>query len=235
MNQHTPGKKPDWENVPRDERNIFQHVAAHTYGLVTPGNILTLLGYLVTKSGYNSADKGNTGRALIKVGKGRLCDVLDGVAADKTGTKSPQGEMFDAIVDKKLMFDGLDIMGRKQLAPKSVVRIFGALSVANTISATEAKRKDIEMHSSKSGKIATFLKWVALVGYMSSRALEEHGNKKVAANTKLGSGAVAATAIGLGAYAAHGYFKQAFMNEAPALQDSQYVESEGSNYSPDNA
>lgn len=239
MNLHRSSERPEWEGYANNEQNPFQKVAAATKGIVTIGNVLTGAGYLITKSGYNDMDKGRTGKAMAKVFIGRFFDVADGIAADKTKTKSREGAEADAIADQKLMYDGLELMGRHEVAPSPVVRGFGALAILNAYAAVKGKSEGKKMDTSLSGKLSTFIKWGSLVGYMSSKALAESGKLEKSQKAKKASGALALGAFALGAYASYGYVKQAFelsdgeTSEVQEPQDVQYAESEGSSYIPD--
>ena len=251
INPHTPDKMPDWELIPEENRNAFQNIAAQTNGIATVGNAITYIGYSLTNSGlsdvehgYSLAESGVLDLAELMTQKGnrknrvgRVLDIVDGIAADKTGTKSPLGEKIDAFADKILMLKALRTLHRTNSAPKSTIGAYLILGSVNAVSALEAKRKGKEIHTSKAGKIATVLAWHSITDSIAITALSyKNEDKKKISGLEKRAKVTTALAIGLGMYATYGYVKQAFSKEASEdleQQDSQYVESEGNNCNPD--
>lgn len=165
MELHRASKIPDWENIPTEEQNIFQKVAAKTRGFVTPGNAVSVAGLLLTHRGLNDIKYGDTVSGTAKVAIGRAMDVVDGYVADKTGTKSSIGEKFDATIDKILMADALWLLQKKDIIPSRAVLLIGAQNMVNTVASGVAMLRSNELHSSREGKIATAMQWAAIGGY----------------------------------------------------------------------
>lgn len=100
MNLHRTNGQPDWEDMDPAEYNAYQRVAAATHGVVTPANLITLIGLGMVLVGLAVIFQQQLWVGLGLVLGGRLLDVIDGLVADKTRTKSPLGELWDATADK---------------------------------------------------------------------------------------------------------------------------------------
>ena len=196
---------PDWENNP-DEINIYQKVALKTRGVVTPGNLVTtaglgLVAYGSTKLGANLFE------GIGYVTAGRLADVADGMAANKTGTKSPLGEKFDAVADKLAI--GIVAIGviENNLVPLPITLGIVAQNGLNTVLSSRGKLNNKETHSSKTGKLATTFQWITMGLFGMSTYLEQK-NLKVPDNIikALGDASLVPT-IWLSAKASLGYYK----------------------------
>src|SRR5690349_11384075 len=100
MKLHHAGTKPDWDLVAASKRNSWQRLAKLSYGVMTPGNLLSFIGILLVGIGLAAINRQHIWKGLVLLAMGRLCDILDGSAAEYTGTKSPLGEAVDASLDK---------------------------------------------------------------------------------------------------------------------------------------
>lgn len=218
MNLHRAGKEGQWVNVPPEDRNIAQNVAAQTNGIVTPANAVSLAGAGVVASGLKDIATGDTTKGVIKVGVGRVFDLADGMVADKTGTKSPIGEGVDVVVDKAEVALALPVLAYKGVLPKPAAGVVFALNVANAAFSSVAKRRGAEIHPSKEGKLAMFGQWMGIGMYGLSRVAKDQEMEKTAmALEAAGHISMIATAA-LGAKAVLGYAQDA-MQEVPPQQN----------------
>ena len=162
MNLHRTGKVPQWETVAPEDRNAFQKVAARTKGVVTPANAVSASGAGLVASGLVDIANGNTTRGVIKVGLGRSADLGDGLTAEHTGTKSPLGEGVDVVVDKVETAAALPVLVKAGVLPKGAGAVIFSQNFANTAFSVVAKRRGIELHPSKEGKLTTFGQWTTI-------------------------------------------------------------------------
>ena len=92
MNLHRVEGVADWAKPNLPKLSKIQKIASKTNGTITPGNILSVTGGLFVVSGLVDIYRGDEmKRGIRKVGIGRAIDIIDGIVADKTGTKSPLG------------------------------------------------------------------------------------------------------------------------------------------------
>lgn len=118
FNLHRPQKnRADWENAAAETLNSWQKIAAATSGIITPSNLMDagaaaaeqdlsdrILRAQKAMSRAKSAEKfvdaaEDKKRALIADQFLLPVDVLDGIVANETGTKSPLGEKVDVASD----------------------------------------------------------------------------------------------------------------------------------------
>src|SRR5690606_15766775 len=92
--------QPEWELVPASRWTRIQKIAVRTRGVITPANIITALGLGIVLWGVGVLLREQYITGILLVAGGRLLDVVDGLVAEATHTKSPLGEMLDAAVDK---------------------------------------------------------------------------------------------------------------------------------------
>src|SRR6478609_9535796 len=100
MKLHRVTGKADWENVALGERTFFQKIASYSSGVLTPANIVSLLGLSMVVFGLVLLLQGQSWAGVALLVIGRLLDIVDGAVAEATGTKSPLGEIVDASFDK---------------------------------------------------------------------------------------------------------------------------------------
>lgn len=166
MNLHRSDKTPDWEKEADYElpkyAKVAQSVARRTNGIVTPGNIISAIGLGLTLSGARDVSKGSNVKGSVKIIVGRSLDIVDGIAADKTKTKSALGEAVDATFDKIGMVATLFALYKSDTVPEDRLTKFALQNTANVVATTLAKRNDIELHPSQHGKVTTALQWVSI-------------------------------------------------------------------------
>jgi len=198
MNLHRTSTKPEWSDVRHP--NVWQRLAAATGGTVTPGNVLTLAGAVLVAWGLWRLAGGDYLNALGLLVLGRAFDLLDGFAADKTGTKSPLGEALDAGIDKLATFVTLAVFGLAQIAPWWL--IIAIVLPHTTIAAiTLARYGKREIHPSRTGKLSMATAWAALAGFVIVRAFPVSGVDILVVAVY----GLAGLSIVLGANAAAGY------------------------------
>jgi phosphatidylglycerophosphate synthase len=175
MNLHRSDNIADWEKFDIEKLNIFQKVASKTRGVITPGNILSITGGLMVVSGLVDIYSGDKERRGIwKVGVGRLIDVIDGVVADKTGTKSPLGEAVDASVDKLAMAGIVGVFVRREIITKQTAKHILAQNISNIAITGLARSTGADLHPSSSGKQAMLLQGMTL-GFSGMARVSEEG------------------------------------------------------------
>jgi len=137
------------------------------------------------------------------VALGRLCDLLDGWLADKTGTKSPLGEKLDAGFDKLITLIALPA-----LVVATVLSWWGAILLALphvAIAAVSAVmlRKGRAPHPSRAGKLSMAAAWATICLAVLSAALYPYADYVTWLAYAMG-----AASIVLGLAAAGGYARQ---------------------------
>lgn len=166
----------DWDKAATAQQNYWQRLAARTGGLLTPGNIITILGGLLVASGLLMLALHNN--TLVAVGLlilGRLADLADGWAADRTGTKSPVGEAFDAVVDKFELLGAVVVLWIASLLPDIVFVVLLLHAVYNSsLSLLEHSRRR-GLHPSRSGKLAAALEWLVIPLFVIDAGLNVSG------------------------------------------------------------
>ncbi|MDB5167149.1 MAG: CDP-diacylglycerol-phosphatidylglycerol phosphatidyltransferase [Candidatus Saccharibacteria bacterium] len=171
MNLHRTSGKPDWENVKQVDRNIFQRLSAKTYGIISPANIITLIGLGIVIYGLIAILRQQFWLGLVLLAIGRLLDIIDGVVAESTQTKSPLGELFDAASDKVgtlltiivLIFAGITYWWviLALVIPQAVIPLVTFYK----------KTKGTNIHPTRQGKLSMATAWVGIVGLVIVKAL----------------------------------------------------------------
>jgi phosphatidylglycerophosphate synthase len=164
----------DWDQLSPAKRTAWQRVAASSYGVLTPGNLITLVGGVLVINGLFMISRGSVIDGLVVIVLGRMADVLDGLVAEYTKTKSDIGELLDATIDKIVIFTALIVILTQDLVPQLVALVVLAQSIYNSLLALLAKVTDHELHSSAAGKWTTALAWLVLLSYMLAGQLKNH-------------------------------------------------------------
>lgn len=215
MQLHHSSGEPDWITVPEAQRSRWQTIAHTTRGIVTPGNIISFVGLLVSFGGlYLFAGGENISGALL-LGIGRLLDVFDGYAAAWTKTKSPQGAAVDASFDKVIALAALTILTHIEILPLWVAIGIGIQSTANIVLALIARQRFVQLRPSRAGKNAVFGFWLAILLFVISALLAN----QVATDTihmiaAAGGYGVAIAALLIGIAATYGYIGVIFSRHA---------------------
>lgn len=196
---------PDWEKCEHSELTRTQKIAKYTGGIVTPGNVITLLGATIAVSGLIDIKNGDTKKGTFKLGVGRVFDILDGFVADKTGTKSPVGEFADASVDKLVTLATLRVMRKRGIISELTYKHILGQNVANTAITAVATLIGAEVHPSKSGKHAMAAQGMVLGLNSLAMVSEEDGDFEKAADLRTGAMVFELIAAYKGARATRGY------------------------------
>lgn len=173
MNLHRTTGLPDWADIPPARRNVFQRIAAVTYGIGTPSNAITMIGFALVIFGLAEILDRHylLGGALIAIG--RLCDVADGWVAEKTQTKSPLGETLDAGADKLITVLTVVVFYITNVAPPLALILLVGPQLIITIISLWAAKAGRRLHPSLIGKFSMASGWVAMVGYLVMAATAE--------------------------------------------------------------
>jgi cardiolipin synthase len=104
------------------------------------------------------------------VATGRLCDIADGIVANRTRTKSPLGGAVDAVFDKIGALAVLLAVGEAHIVPWLVVILIALPNAATSILAFYAWHQKKPLEPGRAGKISTVLYWVSLGCFMIAAA-----------------------------------------------------------------
>ena len=172
MNLHRTSKQPDWEKIAEHERTFFQKIAFTTKGIVTPANAITVIGLLIVIVGLVYIIHGNYWTGLLLLAIGRLLDIVDGVVADKTGTKSMTGEFFDAAADKLGTVATIASIIFIAIADWWILVALIVPQIIIPLVILYKKRQSIHVHTTRQGKLSMVFTWVGIVSILVSAATE---------------------------------------------------------------
>lgn len=173
MDLHRTTKKPDWQKRKSSEYNIFQRVAARTDGILSPANIVTLIGFGVVLYGLVAILQKQFWLGLILIGIGRLFDIADGFVAQATHTKSPIGELFDAVADKVGTFLTIIVLVVAQVTSWWIIIALVVPQVVISGITLYRRQRGRRMHPSRSGKLSMAAAWGGIVGVIIMKATDE--------------------------------------------------------------
>jgi len=172
MNLHRTTGKPDWDAIKPADRNTFQKVGAATHAIVTPPNIITVIGLIIVFFGLAQILAEHYWIGLIALAVGRLLDIVDGVVAEATGTKSPTGEIFDAAADKIGTLLTIVVLFVAQIAAPWVIVLLLIPQAITPLVTFYKKQKHISIHPTRQGKLSMATSWVAIVGLLITQATD---------------------------------------------------------------
>ena len=175
MHLHQVTNSPDWSSTPRHKRNFWQRIAAKTNGVGTPGNILSIAGFVLVLIGLWIVVVHSLWEGTFLVGFGRLADILDGIIAHRTGTKSPLGRAIDATLDKIGAVLALSVFALHNILPVWVAAAILLQNVANILVSIYAPWRRIFLNPSEAGKIATAGFWLTIVVFVAGRLVAGSG------------------------------------------------------------
>jgi cardiolipin synthase len=171
MNLHRSTAHPDWETVNPAELTSVQRVAKATHGLLTPPNAITVLGLIIVIVGLIFLINQEYWTGLILLVIGRLLDIVDGIVADKTGTKSHVGEIFDAAADKTGTILTIVVLVIAGIAEWWIIAALLIPQVTIPLVSYYKKRGGSGVHPTRTGKISMALAWVGIAGLLLITAL----------------------------------------------------------------
>lgn len=197
MNLHRNTGTPDWEMVAIEERTAIQKLAAATRGVVTPPNLISLIGFGLVIYGLLALLQEAYWVGLGALGVGRLLDIVDGAVAQLTGTKSPLGELVDATIDK---FGTLFTIIAFYIAGISfwwLITVLLLPQVLISLVVLYKRVKNQKIHPTLAGKLSMGALWVSLVGLVVMKALTVASLHPFSVAVYV----VTAISVGLGIYA----------------------------------
>jgi len=172
MDLHRTTGKPDWESIPASERTFIQKTAAATGGVLTPPNVITIIGLGLVVFGLFLLLSEHYWTGLILLAVGRGLDVVDGAVAQKTNTKSPLGEIFDAAADKFGTLFTIIALFAAQITFWWVLAILLVPQVVITLISFYKKARNASTHPTRQGKLSMASLWAALIGFIVAKALD---------------------------------------------------------------
>ena len=171
LSLHRASGKPDWEQYEASDRSIIQRIAAATKGIVTPGNIVSVIGLALVVYGLILVLENNFWLGLVLIAVGRGLDVVDGVVAEATKTKSPLGEMVDAAFDKIGTLLTILVLFVGQVAAWWALTALLLPQFIIPLVILYKRKKGIGVHPTRAGKLSMALTWVGIVGLLIAKAL----------------------------------------------------------------
>lgn len=158
-------KAADWDNTKGEERNIWQKLAFRSYGTLTPANFVSLVGGALAIYGLFLILNSEIVSGLLLLTIGRVADLLDGLIAEYTKTKSPLGELVDAVADKFVIAFAIIVFAALELVPWPIVALIALQNVFTGLAVIIGRLRKIRIHPSKYGKYSTALAWITLIFY----------------------------------------------------------------------
>jgi phosphatidylglycerophosphate synthase len=175
-NLHRTGNKAQWSDISKAERNVWQKAAAWSHGIATLANLVTSLGVGMVYKGLDDFQNGNQIKGIAEIVVGHVCDAGDGAVAELTETKSPLGELADAVADKVKTTAELVSLTRSGDIPTFSAGVIATHGLAMALLTGVARVRGVRTHTSLPGKLATGSAAAAITGYMSSAAAQEFEN-----------------------------------------------------------
>ncbi len=173
---HRSKKVADWHDTKDAERNIWQKLASRSYGTLTPANFVSLIGGVLAVYGLILILNSEIVSGLLLLTIGRVADLFDGIIAEYTKTKSPLGELVDAVADKFVIAFAMIVFAALELIPWPIVALIALQNVFNGLAVIIGRLRNIRIHPSKYGKYSTALAWVTLIFYPFGVWIKDHEN-----------------------------------------------------------
>ena len=204
MKLHRTSGQPDWAGIDKSKYNFWQLLAAKTSGVITPGNIVTIVGLVLVIAGFIALVRQDYWLALTLVMVGRGLDLVDGWLAELTQTKSPLGEIMDATVDKLETIGVIIVLAVTEIAPRWVLAALAVPHVMIAIISILVRIQGKGLHPSRVGKVSMALLWLAVGGFIVLSIFNV---------ATVGAAAYVAMwlAVSLGLYALAGYAREALV------------------------
>jgi phosphatidylglycerophosphate synthase len=168
---HELHKRAEWYPLSDAERTPVQRLAARTQGVLTPANVVSLLGAAITITGLILFYRQQYASGLIIVGVGRICDILDGHLARHTHTTSPFGEGLDAGFDKLVVLVAVYQLVLGQVLPVLFAVALLLVQLVIVILALAVRRDGTGLHPTRIGKYAMFGLWIGIGSLMLAHVL----------------------------------------------------------------
>ena len=204
MNLHRLVDKSDWATTNPKDYNAAQKIAASTKGIITPGNIATLIGFLIVLYGLFMLIQQELLLGAAALAIGRIFDILDGAIADITKTKNNIGEFFDATIDKISTLLTIGVIFATQANLWLMLALLILPHVFISLIVVYKRSKGQKLHPTRIGKISMALAWVAILGLVISPLITTHWSQLFAAIVYM----ILFTSSLLGFYAAWQYLQE---------------------------
>lgn len=172
MDLHRTTGKPDWEVIKATDRSAIQRIAHATHGIITPPNLISIIGFGIVIYGLIALLNQQFWIGLIALAVGRLLDIVDGAVAQATGTKSPLGEFVDASIDKIGTLATIVVLFVAGITQWWLIVLLLIPQVIIPLVSFYKKTKNKEVHPTRIGKLSMASAWVGIVGLLIVRALE---------------------------------------------------------------
>ncbi len=206
MNLHRSHARPEWASVPAARRNYWQRRAAATGGIVTLGNIVILVGLLVSLTGAIALWRQQCLLVAILLILGRSADLLDGWIAEATATKSPLGEAVDTTIDKIVTLTVALAAITSGLLSGGQLTAIAAPQAAIAVVALWRVSHGRRLHPGIIGKLSMAYVWVVLliiIGLRAAQLMPAIANVPLATILAVSSGLLSSLALVLHSRAAH--------------------------------
>lgn len=204
MNLHHSPDEAEWESVTAGSRTALQRLAYATHGVITPGNLVTAAGFMLVIAGLWQLIEERYVAAMILVIIGRSADILDGILADITATKSPLGEALDAGLDKLSTFLTIAVFLITAIVPAGVVGVIVLPHFLVAGLTLFARARGVRLHPSRAGKAGMAALGAGLVGFIAGKAV----NVPLSDGLWYFSYVAVLVSVVLGIYAFCGYAKE---------------------------
>jgi phosphatidylglycerophosphate synthase len=204
MDLHRAVCTAEWQDVPHDKRNSWQRIASKTNAVITPGNVITVLGFIIVIYGLYAITQHHYWAGVVCLTIGRLMDIADGLVAQSTGTKSRLGESLDAGFDKLATVLTLAALIVAHVASLRLLIVLAVPHVIITAISYTYMRRKIRLHPSLQGKLSMASAWVCLVGLVVIQAAHAPSHSIITIFVYI----LAVISVAFGLYAASDYISQ---------------------------
>ena len=214
FNLHRPeGGLADWEHIPAEERNAFQTVAASTHGVITPANALDVAALCLLENGLYDIRRGHYNTGTLKLAGAIGEDALNGMVADKTGTKSPLGELVDAGGDLFRSTRMLSVLTKEDFVPGWVAQAILARKAVNGLATGVARLRGAETHTTKAGKLAETAQNAMVLSSVGRKLAKLNDRKDLTRYATAALVVSTAAFTGYGLFSSAGYWKVALQKK----------------------
>lgn len=172
MNLHRSLDKPDWKEVPTLRRTSLQHVAAVSFGVLTLGNLISVVGLGLVFFGCGLIIAEHYWLGAIAIIVGRLLDLLDGYVAHRTKTKGPVGEIVDASFDKIGTVAAIFTLFVAEIATWPYLLALFIPQVTITVISIYQKLRRRKIHPTLIGKLSMASLWAAIAGLLLAKGTD---------------------------------------------------------------
>ncbi len=171
MNLHRTTGKPDWASIEPASYTFAQKIAAFSKGIITPANIISIVGLALVFYGIALILEAHYWLGMFVIVAGRLLDIADGLVAEATKTKSPTGEIVDAVADKIGTFATIVVLFVVNVADWWTIAALLLPQVLIPLVIFYKRQRGIGVHPTRPGKLSMALVWVGIAGLLILKAL----------------------------------------------------------------